>query len=192
MTGAFGAVVFGAILFEKWQRRIEEERRLAERRDWLHRNLDYARRSQEAMLETLADVAGDAYGVIASVFGTDRVPDDQLRADITRRPGPKKEVGSLRDLYLQLAAFMGEEERLSTTGPLGTAREQVGKLIDGLVAAEFDRLNEIRKPLGLAPVSPSSLPGALRPTPMQVEEMRMPSRLRYWQGSGFSRTASSI
>lgn len=168
LTGAFGAVVFAAVLFKRWQDRIESERKLTERREWLRRNLLYALRCREAMSETLAMLASEAYGAIAETFGEDRVPDSDLRSDVTRRPMASSPNPELHERLAELISAITDLEAMTKTGPLATATEQVSRLFRGLVSADLDRARQTRARLFGTTEHGASLSGDPPPTSEQL------------------------
>ena len=112
------------------------EQRAAARRKWLRSNVGYALKSHEFMLSTLAEIAVDAYGLVSPALQDQRVPDDLLRADVKRYPPTSSKRDDSRS---GLIAFLNEFTRMTATGPLATAVEQVfdlhGALIHSRLAA---------------------------------------------------------
>lgn len=170
MTGAFGAVVIGALLFDQRERRIERERALAERRAWLRRNLDYAVSAQGAMLRTLADLANEGYGAIAAALGPDQIPDDYLRNDITKWPAPRREPKTSEEVEYDLASFLQEIRLL--TGPLNSACKQVARVTEGF--RDYGRVGEPEGQEGVQrgqARGPKPEQDAIWLTPAQVEDV---------------------
>jgi hypothetical protein len=138
LVGALGAVVIGGFLFQRWQRRIESERELDRRTEWLHRNLEFAFSAQDGMRATLAELASAAYRAVALPLQLDQIRDSWLRHDVICLPSPKPDIDDLEDLVRELAKSFDETNRLHVTGPLATAEEQVSQACDALTAAETE------------------------------------------------------
>lgn len=134
LAGAIGAVVIGAFVLQKWQRRIEVEQARDRRTEWLRRNLEFAFTAQNAMRDTLAELASVAYHPVASALSLDVIPDGYLRKDVTRLPAPPREIhDSPQDFYNLLAGITEFSEdakalaRMWALGPLATAERQIRK-----------------------------------------------------------------
>jgi hypothetical protein len=134
LAGAFGAVVLGAVLFKRWQARIDRQRAEDEKRAWLERNLSYALTAREALGKTLATLFTETYDLLGPVFGEKRVPDQFLRSDMTRTPSARPDITDLDTFKVALGALVGELRGL--TWPVATASDQVNKFYRALVLAE--------------------------------------------------------
>lgn len=81
------------MLFNRWEQRVAEEHILAQRQDWLSRNVMYALECQSLMLLNLGDIADCSYELVSPLLGSAVVPGDLLRNDVSRYPMPQ-DVGS--------------------------------------------------------------------------------------------------
>jgi hypothetical protein len=145
LTGAFAAVVIGAVIVQKWQKRIEDEKAHAEATAWLHRNLDYAIDAQVAMRDTLGDVASISYAAVTDAEVIDiAVPGKWIHRDVESLPEPSPELQDWLGVVVALLSHLDDERRQRRSGPLGLARQQVSQLSKGLAARIHDDWVEVQ------------------------------------------------
>jgi hypothetical protein len=145
LTGAFAAVVIGALILQKYQKRIEHEKASM----WLDRNLAYALGAQDAMRQTLAEAARISYAVVKQAGVIAAPIDDRfIREDIERVPRPSSELRNVRDLALALSQTLDDLLRQSDFGPLAVAEDQVRHVWKGFLADKLDELPMRRSALG--------------------------------------------
>src|SRR5512147_2947881 len=65
LAGAFGAVVIGGFILQKWQKRVEAEREAAHKQDWMRRNLGYVLEAQDEIRAVLAEIAVASYAALS-------------------------------------------------------------------------------------------------------------------------------
>jgi hypothetical protein len=131
IAGAFGAVVLGAFLFNRWSGRVDSERAESERRQRFRRQLGYADGVDTAVRVMLADMSCIAFRPVATALGDRAVPEEQLRQDILRtaalhqrRTSGEVLVAGLREILLR--------QRMFATGPVATALLQVEELRESM------------------------------------------------------------
>jgi hypothetical protein len=153
LIGSFATVVLGALLFNRWERRVEEERAAGARQEWLRRNVGYSLECHEFMLVTLGEIACEAYSLVQRGVGAGRVPEDLLRSDVTRYPSMAADSQSLVDLVSDMT-------RLLATGPLALARDQASTEKERLLSELMARAEDIESeptPLTGAPLDAARL-----------------------------------
>ncbi|CUR59117.1 hypothetical protein NOCA2570035 [metagenome] len=124
LAGSFGAVVLGALLFQKWQDRIDAESAAAAEAAWMERNSRYLLEGQAALCRELSRLVEPTYQLLHPVLRDKMVPANLIRADLVRPVRPVSSPSNAQELSVFVAEEIDVVLHALSDGPLALAREQ--------------------------------------------------------------------